>query len=124
MLWLWASLPQHEEPVFGEDGQERRQAIVEQVEPGEERWRVAEPCGERARGVPRNDAGAAAFDDREVGQQEPLDVGPCEEPAVLVDGMAKPGVDLPHEEFDPRGTLGQMADEPRAASAKIASRLG
>jgi hypothetical protein len=34
---------------------------------------------------------------------------------VLVDGLAKPGVDLPHEEFDPRGAVMQMEDEQRAA---------
>jgi hypothetical protein len=47
-----------------EDGQERRQAVVEQVEPGDERWRIAKPCRERARGVPRDDVVATAFDDR------------------------------------------------------------
>ena len=92
MRWLWASFPQDEEPVLGEGGQERRQAIAEQIEPGDNRGRVAEPGGERGCGVPRNDVGAAAFDDREVGRQEPLDVGPREELAVLMDRMPQPGV--------------------------------
>ena len=94
------------------------------LKPSDEGPRIADPDGQGVGGVARDDVVAAAFDDREVWRQEPLDAGPREEPAVLVHGMAKPGVALPHEEFYPRGTLGQVADEPRAASAKIASRLG
>jgi hypothetical protein len=37
---------------------------------------------------------------------------------VLVDGMAEPWVDLPHEEFDPRGAVGQMEDGRRAARCR------
>jgi len=85
-------LAQHEEPVLGEYGQERRQGVVEQIEPGDEGRRIAEPCRERVGGVPRDDVVAAAFDDREVGRQELLDVGSREEPAVLMDRLAEPGV--------------------------------
>ena len=67
--------PQNEEPVLGEDGRERRQDIVEEIEPGNERWRITEPCRERVGGVARNDVIAAAFDDREVGGREPLAAG-------------------------------------------------
>jgi len=87
-----SAFPQDEEPVLGEGGQARRQAIAEQIEPGDNRGRVAEPCGERVGGVPRNDVVAAACDHREVGRQEPLDVGPREELAVLMDRMPQPGV--------------------------------
>ncbi len=68
-------LQQDEEPVLGEGGRERRQAIVEQIEPGDNRGRVAEQGGERVCGVPRNDVVAAAFGDREFGGREPFAAG-------------------------------------------------
>jgi len=108
-------LPQHEEPVLGEHRRDRREPVVEDIEPGDEDLRIAEPCREGVGGVARDDVVAAAFDDREAWRQEPLDAGPREEAAVLVDGMAEPGVESPDEAFDPRGAVIQMEDEQRAA---------
>jgi hypothetical protein len=116
-------IAQHEEPVLGEHGQERRQGVVEEVEPGDEGRRIAEPCRERIGGVARDDVVASAFDDREAWRQELLDVGAGEEPAVLVDRMAEPGVHLPHDELDPRGAVGQMEDEQRAAGLEHAGEF-
>lgn len=54
----WATtsaLPQDEEPVVGEHRRERREGVVEEVESGDERRPVAEPCRQRVCGVARND---------------------------------------------------------------------
>jgi hypothetical protein len=69
-------LLEDEEPVLGEHWQDRGDRVVKQVEAGDEGPRIAEPCGQRVGEVARDDVGAAAFDDREVWRQEPLDVGP------------------------------------------------
>ena len=90
-------------------------ASSSRLRPGDEGPRIAEPRRQRVGGVAWHDVGAAAFDYRDVWRQEPLDVGPREEQAVLVLGMAKPRVELPDEVFDPRGAVMQMEDEQRAA---------
>ena len=87
-----SSLPQHEEPVLGAHPRERRDRVVEEVESGDECPRIAEPCRAGVGWVAWDDVAAAAFDDRDVGRQEPLDGEPREEPALLVDGMPQPGV--------------------------------
>jgi hypothetical protein len=67
-------LPQHEEPVLGEHGQDRRERVVEEVEPGDKGPRIAEPRRQRVGGVARDDVVAAAFDDRETWRQEPSQI--------------------------------------------------
>ena len=56
-------LPQDEIPVLGEHRQERRQDIVEQIEPGDEQRRITEPGRKGIGGVAWDDVVAAAFDD-------------------------------------------------------------
>ena len=46
-------LPQDEEPVVREHRREGRECVVEEIEPGDEHPRIAEPCREGARGVAR-----------------------------------------------------------------------
>ena len=100
---------------MGEHWQEGGDRVVEEVEAGDEGPRIAEPRGQRVGGVARDDVVAAAFDDREIGRQEPLDVGPREEPAVLPDRPPQPRIDLPDQALDSGKRVGQMKDEQRAA---------
>ena len=69
-------LLEDEEPVLGEPWQDRGDRGFDQVEAGDEGPRIAEPRRKRFGEVAWDDVGAAAFDDREVWRQEPLDVGP------------------------------------------------